>query len=52
MDFLIFLKISGLFLPAAVRPMLVSLEGREHVPERRQPSISDVLAGMTGKQRG
>jgi len=40
-DFLICLKIWGLFLPADVKPMLDSLEGRKHVPER-QPSISDV----------
>lgn len=36
-----FIKISGLFLPAVVRPILDSLEGSKHVPEK-QPSISDV----------
>ncbi|KAJ6940541.1 hypothetical protein NC652_006854 [Populus alba x Populus x berolinensis] len=41
----------GLFLPAVVRPILDSLEGSKHVPEK-QPSISDVLAGMTGKRQG
>nr|XP_016452962.1 PREDICTED: uncharacterized protein LOC107777455 [Nicotiana tabacum] len=43
----IFLAISGLFLPAVVRPILDSFESSKQVP---QPALSDVVAGMTGKK--
>ncbi|KAF8413334.1 hypothetical protein HHK36_001313 [Tetracentron sinense] len=39
---------TGLFLPAVVRPILDSLETSKQVP---QPALSDVVAGMTGKKQ-
>ncbi|KAK9279128.1 hypothetical protein L1049_012804 [Liquidambar formosana] len=42
-------KISGLFLPAVVRPILDSMETSKEVP---QPALSDVVANMTGKKQG
>ncbi|XP_007051519.2 PREDICTED: uncharacterized protein LOC18613958 [Theobroma cacao] len=38
----------GLFLPAVVRPILDSLESSKQV---RQPALSDVVAGVTGKKQ-
>ncbi|GLU00834.1 hypothetical protein SLE2022_181730 [Rubroshorea leprosula] len=38
---------ASLFLPAVVRPILDSLESSKQV---RQPALSDVVAGVTGKK--
>lgn len=37
----------GLFLPAVVRPMLDSMQSSKQVPP---PALSDVVAGVTGKE--
>nr|XP_043629430.1 uncharacterized protein LOC122600740 [Erigeron canadensis] len=38
----------GLFLPAVVRPILDTFDSAKQVPP---PALSDVVAGMTGKNQ-